>query len=481
MIIFKRKIEKELLKWKETPHRMPLVIKGLRQCGKTFIVRKFAGEHYRHVVYVNFVLEPQKTLAFRGSKDVDSILFSLSSMMPDAEFVPGETCLILDEIQDCPDARTALKSFREHGGYDVIATGSLLGVKGYGEKLNKEHSRLLGKNSVPVGYETIMTMYTLDFEEFLWANGIKEETVERVRRCFLNEEPVPDGVHYAFRELFLRYVAVGGLPAAVSAYLTANSMGEVARVYSSVIDEYEDDMVKYAPDEDKPRIRECFESIPAQLAKENKKFQYSVIRKNARSSQYEGSLQWLEEAGIVSRCYNVHSPELPFAGNRKDDVFKAYAADIGILTAMLDSGTHADILQGRLLGYKGAIFESVMADILRKKGQKLYYYQKDSGLELDFLIRLDGECVPCEVKAASSKAKSLATVLKHPETYHVRRALKFADANVGRSGAVLTVPFYMAIFLEFENADDIELPPIDADEVNRMAGDFDRQGRAVIL
>ena len=170
----------------------------------------------------------------------------------------------------------------------------------------------------------------------------------------------------------------------------------------------------------------------------------------------------------------MHSPELPFAGNRKDDVFKVYAADIGILTAMLDSGTHADILQGRLLGYKGAIFESVMADILRKKGQKLYYYQKDSGLELDFLIRLDGECVPCEVKAASSKAKSLATVLKHPETYHVRRALKFADANVGRSGAVLTVPFYMAIFLEFENADDIELPPIDADEVNRIAGNLGR-------
>ena len=181
-------------------------------------------------------------------------------MMPDAEFVPGETCLILDEIQDCPDARTALKSFREHGGYDVIATGSLLGVKGYGEKLKKEHNRLLGKNSVPVGYETIMTMYTLDFEEFLWANGIKEGTVEGVRRCFLNEEPVPEGVHYAFRELFLRYVAVGGLPAAVSAYLTANSMGEVARVYSSIIDEYEDDMVKYAPDEDKPRISSSIQS-----------------------------------------------------------------------------------------------------------------------------------------------------------------------------------------------------------------------------
>lgn len=474
MPMLKRKIERDLLEWKKTPGHMPVLIKGIRQCGKTFIARKFASEHYRHVVYVNFIQDKGKSEAFTGSKNIDRITLYLSAVIPGAVFEPGQTCIILDEIQECPDARTSLKFFREDGRYDVIATGSLLGVMGYGSSRRKEQNPSLGRNSVPVGSETIMAMYTLDFEEFLWANGIKEETVERVRRCFLNEEPVPDGVHYAFRELFLRYVAVGGLPAAVSAYLTANSMGEVARVYSSVIDEYEDDMVKYAPDEDKPRIRECFESIPAQLAKENKKFQYSVIRKNARSSQYEGSLQWLEEAGIVSRCYNVHSPELPFAGNRKDDVFKVYAADIGILTAMLDSGTHADILQGRLLGYKGAIFESVMADILRKKGQKLYYYQKDSGLELDFLIRLDGECVPCEVKAASSKAKSLATVLKHPETYHVRRALKFADANVGRSGAVLTVPFYMAIFLEFENADDIELPPIDADEVNRMAGELDR-------
>lgn len=470
--MLKRKIEKALLQWKETAGHNPLVIKGIRQCGKTFIVQKFAREHYQHVVYVNFILEPEKVTAFTGPKNVDTILLNLSALMPEARFEPGKTCLILDEIQDCPDARTALKSFKEHGGYDVIATGSLLGVKGYGEKLKKEHNHMLGKNSVPVGSETILTMHSLDFEEFLWANGINDKTIAVIHRCLKNESPVPNGVHYALRQLFYRYVAIGGLPAAVNAYLATNSMGEVARVVASIIDEYEDDMVKYAPDEVKPRIRECFESIPAQLAKENKKFQYSVIKKGARANQYAGSLQWLEDAGIISRCYNVLKPELPLSGNRKDDVFKVYTTDIGLLVAMLDSGTRADILQGNLYGYKGAIFEAVMADILHKKGQKLYYYQKDSGLELDFLIRQEGECVPCEVKAKTNKAKSLNTVLKHQDTYHVHHALKFGDYNVGRMGAVLTLPSYMAAFLTFNEADQFVIPPIDVDEVNRMAQDL---------
>lgn len=470
--MLKRKIEEELLKWKQTAGHKPLVIKGIRQCGKTFIVQKFAKDHYKHVVYVNFILEPEKITAFTGSKDVDTILLNLSALMPGTEFVPGQTCLIFDEIQDCPDARTALKSFKEHGGYDVIATGSLLGVKGYGEKQKKAKNNKLGKNSVPVGSETILTMYSLDFEEFLWANGIKAETVAAVRCCFEGEKPVPEGVHYAFRQLFHRYVAIGGLPAAVNAYLTTNNMGEVTKVYASILDEYEDDMVKYASDDDKAHIRECFESIPAQLAKENKKFQYSVIKKGARASQYAGSLQWLEDAGIISRCYNVHKPELPLSGNRKDDAFKVYPTDIGLLVAMLDAGTHADIIQGNLYGYKGAIFEAVMADILNKKGQKLYYYQKDSGLELDFLIRQEGECVPCEVKATTNKAKSLKTILKHTDTYHIRHALKFGDYNVGREGAILTLPSYMAMFLEFNQAEDFVFPTIDVDSVNKMAEDF---------
>jgi len=467
--MLKRKIENTLLQWKNTQGHNPLVIKGIRQCGKTFIVRKFAEEHYKSVIYINFVLEADKITAFTGSKDIDTILLNLSTLMPEARFIPGDTCIILDEIQDCPDARTSLKSFKTDGRFDVIATGSLLGVKGYGDKKKKEENKQLGKNSIPVGYETIISMCPLDFEEFLWANGIRQEAIEAIRRCFADERPVPDGVHHAFKQLFYRYAVVGGLPAAVNIFLATNHMGEVAKVYESIIDEYEDDMVKYSDDADKPHIRECFESIPSQLAKENKKFQYSKIKKGGRASKYEGSLQWLEDAGIIRRCYNTTLPQLPLAGNAVEDIFKVYPTDIGILMAMLDSGTRADVLQGNLLGYKGAIFEGIMADMLHKKGQNLYYFHKDSGMELDFLVRMKGECVPLEVKAKSAKAKSLTTALKNKAVYHLNRGIKFGDYNVGLNGNILTVPSYMGFLLEFDGTDDIRLPILDIEEINRLA------------
>ena len=457
--MLKRKIEDTLLQWKNKPDHFPLVLKGVRQCGKTFIVQQFAQQHYESVVYVNFALEADKITAFLGNKDVNTILLNLSTLMPEAKFIPGKTCIILDEIQDCPDARTSLKSFKLDKRFDVIATGSLLGVKGYGDK----------KTSVPVGYETIISMCPLDFEEFLWANGIRQEAIDAVRKCFEQEMPVPEGVHYAFKQLFYRYIVVGGLPSAINKYLETRHMGEVGEVYQSIIDEYEDDMVKYADDADKPHIRECFESIPAQLAKENKKFQYSTIKKGGRASQYAGSLQWLEDAGIIRRCYNTYRTELPLKGNAKEDVFKVYPTDIGILMAMFDNGTRADVLQGKLLGYKGAIFEGVMADFLHKKGQNLYYFHKDSGLELDFLVRQKGECVPLEVKARTAKAKSLKSALENKPVYHLNQGIKFGDYNVGRDGAILTVPSYMGFLLEFEGVEDVDLPILEIDEVNRLS------------
>ena len=222
--MLKRKIEETLVQWKNTPDHLPLVIKGVRQCGKTFIVQRFAEQHYESVVYVNFALEADKITAFLGNKDVNTILLNLSTLMPDAKFIPGKTCIILDEIQDCPDARTSLKSFKQDGRFDIIATGSLLGVKGYGDKKKKERNKKLGKNSVPVGFETIISMCSLDFEEFLWANGIRQEAIDAVRRCFDQEIPVPDGVHHAFRQLFFRYIVVGGLPAAINKFLETNHM-----------------------------------------------------------------------------------------------------------------------------------------------------------------------------------------------------------------------------------------------------------------
>ncbi len=455
--MLRRKIETVLAGWKNSEAKKPLVIKGIRQCGKTYIVQKFAKENYESVVYMNFILEPDKKTAFVGNIDVDTIILNLSALIPGCRFIDGKTCIVLDEIQECREARTALKSFQIDGRFDIIATGSLLGVRGYGKSDKKAED---GQDSIPVGYETVVEMYPLDFEEFLWANGINEKVIDSVRTCFEQETVVPEGIHKVMMELLCRYVIVGGLPEVVNKFLETKNIELTYQVQRNLISEYEEDMVKYADDADKARIRECFESIPKQLAKENKKFQYSVVRKGARSSQYIGSIQWLEDAGLVCRCYNMQITELPLEGNSIKDCFKLYTTDIGLLVAMLDYGTQADILKGNLLGYKGAIFENLMADFICKSGQKLYYFQKDSGLELDFLVRYKGECVVIEVKAKSGKAKSLRTVLKNKNVYHINNAIKLGMYNVGREGEVLTIPLYMG-FLIKDNLADIIVPEID--------------------
>ena len=296
--MLKRRISDTLKAWKETPNHKPLVIMGIRQCGKTFIAQHFANENYKKVVYINFIKQPEFITAFLGSKAVDDILLNLSTLIKGVTFTPGDTCFIFDEIQECPEARTSLKFFKEDGRFDVIATGSLLGVQGYGDDKKKQRRKLvlnqdLGINSVPVGSEKIIEMYPLDFEEFLWANGINEEIIEALRRFYREEIPVPAGIHVAMRKLLNLYVAIGGLPEPINAFLNTNNMNEVSKAYKSILKEYRDDMVKYAPDKDKPHIRECFNSIPKQLAKENKKLQYSKIKPGGRCESYLGSLQWL--------------------------------------------------------------------------------------------------------------------------------------------------------------------------------------------
>ena len=471
--MLKRRIENTLREWKDTPRHLPLVIMGLRQCGKTFIVRKFADENYKYVYYMNFTKQPKRISAFLGSKEVDAILFELSTQIKGANFVPGQTCFIFDEIQDCPDARTSLKFFKEDGRFDVIATGSLLGVQGYGEKKKKlkrkrEDDIKLGKNSVPVGYEDIVQMYPLDFEEFLWANGISDEVIAFLKDCLANEKPVPMGIHVAMKDLLNRYVAVGGLPAAVNKLIETGNMSKVNAVLRRILKEYKDDMVKYASDDDKHYIRGCFDSITKQLAKDYKKFQYNLIKKDGRAEDYAGSLQWLEDAGMIRRCYNTEATGLPMEGNAVESTFKVYITDIGLLVTMLGGSTRNDVIQGNLGGFKGAIFENLMADTLHKKEQALYYYRKESGMELDFLISYKGECVPVEVKAKTAKAKSLSTALKHPDKYHVYHAIKFGDYNVGREGPLLTLPNYMQFILDLE-PEEIILEPVDTDEINRLA------------
>ena len=455
--MLKRKIESVLAEWRNSESKKPLVIKGIRQCGKTYIVRKFAEENYESVIYMNFILEPDKKTAFIGNIDVDTIILNLSALIPGSRFINGKTCIILDEIQECREARTALKSFQIDGRFDIIATGSLLGVRGYGKSDKNAEN---GQDSIPVGYETVVEMYPLDFEEFLWANGMNDKVIDSVKSCFEKETVVPEGIHNVMMELLYRYVIVGGLPEVVNKFLETKNIELIYQAQRNLIAEYEEDMIKYADDADKARIRECFESIPKQLARDNKKFQYSVVRKGGRSSQYIGSIQWLEDAGLVRRCYNTQITELPLEGNSIKDCFKLYTTDIGLLVAMLDYGTQADILRGNLLGYKGAIFENLMADFLCKSGQKLYYFQKESGLELDFLVRYKGECVVLEVKAKSGKAKSLKTVLKNKNVYHVNHAIKLGKYNVGREEEVFTIPLYMGFLIKDKLAD-IIVPDID--------------------
>lgn len=436
--MLKRKMEQMLIEWKNTPGHKPLIIKGCRQCGKTFSVRSFAESNYEHVVYLNFYSNPDYASIFSGSLEVNHLIMMMSALLgPEASFEAGKTIIILDELQECPDARTALKFFQMDGRFDVVGTGSLLGVKGYGRE----------PKSIPVGYETVIDMYPMDFEEFLWACGITPEIINTLKNHLTLKTPVPEALHKRMRELMLQYVVVGGMPDAVQAFVDTKQMDRVLQIQRDIVRSYEDDMVKYADKKDKANIRQCFQSIPKQLSKENKKFQYSVVKKGATASKYEGSLQWIEDAGIIARCYNMTLPELPLDGNAIDDVFKVYMCDTGLFVSMLEDGTQYDILQGNLFGYKGAIFENLVADFFTKMKRKLYYYHKDSGLEIDFVIRWCGSCVLVESKASTGNVKSAKTILAHPEKYHVDLAIKLGDYNVGFEGKILTLPMYMGFLL----------------------------------
>ncbi len=436
--MLKRKIETVLLDWKNSEDRKPLIIKGCRQCGKTSSVLNFAKKHYKHVIYLNFFENKALSSIFDGSLEIDELVRLMSAFRGlNGIFEKGNTVIIFDEIQECPQARTSLKFFHKDGRYDVIGTGSLPGVLGYGKE----------PASYPVGSESMVEMYPLDFEEFLWANGIDDSIIAMLQQCLDNETAVPEALHLRMRDLLLTYTVVGGMPEVVNRYVKSKQMNRILKLQRDIVSSYKDDMIKYAASKNKAHIRECFESIPRQLGKENKKFQYSAISSGGGAAKYAGSLQWIEDAGIIARCHNLSTLELPLDGNAIDNVFKVYMRDCGLFTSMLEDGTQYDILKGNLYSCKGAVFENLIADILCKMGRKLYYYRKASGLEIDFIIRYQGHCTPVEVKAATGDAKSLKTVLNHPEKYKVGRAIKLGDCNIGSSEKLLTLPHYLAFLL----------------------------------
>ena len=437
--MLKRKITDQLLSWKNNPRHKPVILKGCRQCGKTYAALHFAKQNYENVVYINFYENADAKEIFAGNLNVDEIVLMASALLGDGvQFVPHKTVIILDEIQECPQARTALKFFSIDGRFDVIGTGSLLGVSGYSST----------PASIPVGYEAIIDMHPLDFEEFCWAAGMKTQAISFLKEHLEDETPIPNAIHTKMKKLLLQYTVVGGMPDAVVEFFASNNMSNVLQIQRDIVRAYEDDMVKYANPHDKPLIKQCFQSIPQQLARKNKKFKYSLIQKKSTAARFAGSLQWIIDAGITKRCTNLQTVQLPLEGNAQPSQFKIYMADTGLFSCMLEEGTQFDILQGNLFLYKGAIFENLIGDIFSKMGRPLYYFRKDSGLEIDFVIRYKGECVPVEVKAKDGNAKSLKTIIAHPEKYHVKNAIKLTSGNIGRVGGVLTLPHYMAFLLK---------------------------------
>lgn len=436
--MLRRKVERELAAWKARPNRMCLLLGGARQVGKTYSVREFGRANYDNVIELNFERNPAYAQAFAGSLEVNDILARISLIYPGARFAPGRTLIFLDEVQSCPNARTALKFFTEDGRFDVIATGSLLGIR------YKEES------SLPVGYVDRLEMHSLDFEEYLWARGYTTEAVEMLASYVGQTDPVPEAVHETMMGLFREHIVVGGMPKAVQTFVDTHNFAEVLRVQRGILEDYRDDIAKYAEGVEKAKARACFDSIPRQLARDYKKFSYAVVEHNAGARKYAGSLQWLYDAGVINFCHNLEAISLPLEGSAIDNNFKVYLRDTGLLVAMLEDGSQADIFNGNLGIYKGAVYENIVGDVFAKQGRRLYFYGEGAHFEIDFVIRQGGAAVPVEVKSSQNRrAKSLKSIL---DRGLADRAIKLSPANRGTSGAIDTYPLYLAPFIQPDGA-----------------------------
>jgi predicted AAA+ superfamily ATPase len=445
--MFKRKILKEFENWKISGgKKKALVVKGMRQIGKTSSVLEFARSNYESVVYINFKENENAKKVFEGDLNVSRITIDLSALFPNVHFVENKTVIIFDEIQECANARASIKPFMEDGRYDVICTGSLLGIKGYNRKKGK---------GVPTGFERIIYMKPMDFEEFLWAKGIDENVISYLKECFAKKEPVSEATHNAMLRYFKEYLCVGGLPYVVSRFVETNDMNVVWQEQQDILEEYKDDFGKHLDENENEeidrtllgRINRVFDSIPAQLAKENNKFVYSQLEKKGRSENYQTAIQWLYDCGIINICHNLTNIAEPLEGYKIENTFKIYVQDSGLFVAMLERGTAAKILSGDLGFYKGAIYENIIADCFSKQGRKLFYFRKDSGLEIDFVENIGGELAIIEVKATTGRSKSAKTVLSN-DNYAAKVCYKLSENNIGVADKMVTLPYYMAMFLE---------------------------------
>lgn len=428
-----RRITEYLLNWKQKADKKPLVIRGARQVGKTFIVDKFGKNNYKNYIYINFEKDVDMKNVFNGNLDVDEIVQKMKLKNPNFVFEPKETLIFFDEIQKGGNCRTALKFFALDGRYDIISSGSLLGL--YHEEVN----------SFPVGYVENLELQGLDFIEFCEAIGVSNEIFDLLKKKLIEKNKIDDFIHKEMLKHFIEYIIVGGMPEAVNKYINTKDFKEVDKVKKDIIAVYRDDVSKYAKETEKEKILACFDSIPRHLSKDYKKFKYSEVSANGSSRKYGGALEFLYDAGIINYCYNINKIEFPFEGYVIDKEFKVYMKDTGLLITMLGFDIVEEILNGNLKIYKGAIYENIIAEMFAKNEKKLYYYEKNNRLEIDFIINYMKKPTPVEVKSAeNAKAKSLSTLLKNKI---VDYAIKLSTNNIYEKTNVLNLPLYMAIYL----------------------------------
>lgn len=439
MELLKRKIDSYLLNWKSNPERKPLVVKGARQVGKTESIRAFGKANYKSVIEINFVLQKKFRAIFDDGYEVDTIIRNISLLEPSWKFIPHETLLFFDELQKCPDCATSLKSFCEDGRYDVICSGSLMGI--YYEEIE----------SNAVGYKEDYEMHSMDFEEFLWAKGYRKDQVENLYQHMLTLQPFSKIELDTMTDVFRDYMTLGGMPEVVKMYIDNGHFGGTLKLQRQLLKDYEEDITKYAKETDKAKILAVYSHISTFLAKENKKYQISKIAKGARNREYIGAVEWLKEAGVVNVCYCLNNAELPLKGNYQADFYKLYYHDTGLLIASLDEEAQEDLRANKNFGtYKGAIYENVVGEMLRKSGyEQLYFFKRDNpSLEMDFFVRDSDSLVPVEVKARDGATASLNNLIKWDSYPDVKYGVKFGYKNVGWNGQFYTFPYFLAFLLK---------------------------------
>lgn len=439
--MLKRKMYEQLLRWKNNKGKECLLIKGARQVGKTYLVREFAKAEYESFVEINFHMQSSLKVIFEGDKSAEEIFKRITANIPGVKLIPGKTLIFLDEIQKCANARTALKFLAEDGRYDVIASGSLLGLA-YGKDADKDVEEV---ESVPVGYEKPLMMYSLDFEEFLWAYGYGSDTVDYLKNFFSSKEKIPFEVNEKFEAILNEYLVVGGMPEVVADFMEHKDFTRVQEIQDKILASYADDISQHAKGAEKVKVRKCYDSIPRQLAKENKKFKYSEVESKATARKFGDSIQWLRDANMAYICYNTITPMLPLKAYEKDSEFKVYINDTGLLLALYGFATKQALLNGNLKGFaKGGIYENFVAETLVKNGYSLHYYKPNENSNLEFVIERNGEVVPIEVKAGNTATKSLNQFI---ENFSPSVAFKLISGNIGENERKISLPHYLTMFI----------------------------------